>query len=216
MVPIGFSLLIDMGSTTTDIIPIWKGVPIPEGLTDRERLASGELVYTGVRRTPLCAVAREIPFRGKPCPVAAEFFATMQDVYLMLGKIAEDPQNLETANGKPATHAAARDRLARMICCDRNEFSEEDAQNMAEHFAAAQQRQIASAIAQVLSQRAEPLAHLLISGSGSFLVDQLRTELPALKTVEAVSLENLFQAEIAEAACAFAIARLAAERVQLG
>ena len=31
-------------------------VPMPTGRTDPERLASGELVYTGVRRTPACAL----------------------------------------------------------------------------------------------------------------------------------------------------------------
>jgi hypothetical protein len=216
MVPLSFNLLIDVGSTTTDIIPIWNGVPIPTGLTDRERLTCGELVYTGIRRTPLCAVSRTVPFRGESCPVAAEVFATTLDVFLMLRMIVEEKSDFDTANGKPATQAAARDRLARMICCDSSEVSWEDAVGMAEHFAAQQRMQIGSAVEQVISQHSEPLTHVLISGSGGFLVDRLCEELPALKSAERVSLDNLLKAEIAEAACAFAVARLAAERVLLG
>ena len=50
------ALLLDLGSTTCDIIPIAYAHPQPFGRTDTARLKSGELVYCGVRRTPLCAV----------------------------------------------------------------------------------------------------------------------------------------------------------------
>jgi probable H4MPT-linked C1 transfer pathway protein len=216
MVPEGFSLLIDMGSTTTDIIPIWNGVPIPTGFTDRERLASGELVYTGLRRTPLCAVSREVPFRGKPCPVAAELFATTLDACLVLGMLKEDPTDLDTANGRPATQAAAHDRLARMICCDKTEVAWSDALEIARHFVSEQRGQITLAFRQVLATHAEPLSQVLVSGSGSLVIEQVLNELPLPVSCKRCSLDQLFQPEIAESACAFAVARLAAERVPLG
>ena len=37
------------------------GVPLPRGRTDTERLATGELVYAGVIRTPVCALAPRFP-----------------------------------------------------------------------------------------------------------------------------------------------------------
>src|SRR3954471_10934101 len=43
--PPGPALLIDTGSTTTDIVPILDHRPVPAGLTDPDRLRSGELVY---------------------------------------------------------------------------------------------------------------------------------------------------------------------------
>ncbi|MGB4864539.1 MAG: hypothetical protein WBP38_01430, partial [Hyphomicrobium sp.] len=46
------TLLIDMGSTTTDIIACDR----PQGLSDAERLQTGELVYTGLTRTPVASV----------------------------------------------------------------------------------------------------------------------------------------------------------------
>ena len=59
------ALLIDMGSTTTDIIAIAGGKPAPRGLTDGERLATGELVYTGLTRTDVSVVAQRATFRGR-------------------------------------------------------------------------------------------------------------------------------------------------------
>ena len=79
----GPALLIDIGSTTTDIIPIRPRRPSTYGTKDWDRLAMEELVYIGVRRTPVCAVSPE--------RVCAECFATTQDVYLVLGLLPEEP-----------------------------------------------------------------------------------------------------------------------------
>jgi (4-(4-[2-(gamma-L-glutamylamino)ethyl]phenoxymethyl)furan-2-yl)methanamine synthase len=56
----------------------------------------------GVRRTPVCALATELPFRGHPTGLAAELFAATLDVYLTLGEIAPNSKDLSTANGRPA------------------------------------------------------------------------------------------------------------------
>ena len=107
------ALLIDIGSTTTDLIPLDQGKVAAIGRSDTERLRTGELVYAGVRRTPVCALATELPFRGQPTGLAAELFATTLDVFLMLGEIDSDPCDRSTADGRPATIDCARDRLAR-------------------------------------------------------------------------------------------------------
>ena len=111
LAPQGSALLFDLGSTTADIVPLDNGRPVARGTTDLERLRNHELVYTGFRRTPLCAVASHVPLRGRPCPVAAELFATTLDVYLLLGLIPEDAADTNTADGRPATIACALDRL---------------------------------------------------------------------------------------------------------
>ncbi len=121
------ALLIDVGSTTADIIPLDGGEPIPKGRTDTDRLRHGELVYAGVRRTPVCALATMLPHRGVPTGLAAELFATTHDVYLTLGELPDDPGDTSTADGRPATRERARDRLARMVCADRETFADEDA-----------------------------------------------------------------------------------------
>ena len=53
------AVFMDVGSTTTDIVQLGHGKPVPFGLDDVARLKSGELVYMGVRRTPVCACSRQ-------------------------------------------------------------------------------------------------------------------------------------------------------------
>jgi hypothetical protein len=50
-------LLVDIGSTTTDIVPIARGSVAARGTSDATRLVTGELAYHGVVRTPLCGIA---------------------------------------------------------------------------------------------------------------------------------------------------------------
>ncbi len=186
-------------------------MPDPHGRTDLERLISGELVYSGVRRTPLCAVAYSVPVGESYAQLAAELFATMLDVYLLLGMTAEDENDCETANGRPATIAAAHDRLARQLCCDRTELSLEAVHDVARFLADVQRQRIRGAIDRVLSRREQPVEAVLVSGSGSFLADQIVDEHPKLKDADRHRLDELFSVGVSEAACAFALARLAAE-----
>ena len=213
VVPKGAALLIDIGSTTTDVIPLLDGVPIPAGLTDVERLRSGELVYSGVRRTPLCAIAARVPFRGGECPLAAELFATTLDVYLLLHRIAEDAADGDTANGKPATWPAAHDRVARMLCCDRTEVRAEEVVEIAAFLVEAQKRRIAAAIDQVLDVQAASPGEVLIAGSGAFLGSDIVGEHPRLSGSSPMLMSEMLPPQAAEAACALAVARLAAERL---
>ena len=83
-------LLIDIGSTTTDIIPLVQGRVAALGCNDMQRLVSRELVYRGVGRTPICAMMSTLPVNRKSCPTAAEVFATAADAYVLTGDLIED------------------------------------------------------------------------------------------------------------------------------
>jgi (4-(4-[2-(gamma-L-glutamylamino)ethyl]phenoxymethyl)furan-2-yl)methanamine synthase len=209
----GGALLVDVGTTTTDVIPLTNGLPVPVGLTDRERLQSRELVYTGVRRTPVCAVAPSVPFRDGNCPIAAELFATTLDVYLILRDLPENETDTETANGRPATIPAARDRLARCLCCDAAEFGVKDTVTVAEFLAAAQRRQIAQAISCVVARQPAQPSRVIVSGSGAFLAEHALADCPRMASADRVAVASLLGPGVSEAACAFAVAQLAAERV---
>ena len=76
------ALFLDVGSTTTDVIPIVAGRVAARGRRIPARLRTGELVYTGALRTPVCAIVRSVPLRGRRCRVAAEHFAVAADVHL--------------------------------------------------------------------------------------------------------------------------------------
>jgi probable H4MPT-linked C1 transfer pathway protein len=205
----GTALLIDIGTTTTDIIPIVGGRLASVGLTDVGRLQSGELSYSGVKRTPLCAVAHSVPFREGYCSLAAELFATTLDVHLLLGDIAGDERDLETANGKPATVAAAHDRIARQLCGDRDEVSFDDAVQIARFLADVQRQRLAGALDRVIQRLPGRCESVVVSGSGSFLARRLIADNRRLSGARVVSLDELMSPGIAESACAYAVAELA-------
>ncbi len=209
--PRGRALLVDAGSTTVDIIPLEDGRPIPAGLTDTERLLSGELVYTGASRTPVAAVVRELPCRGRLCPVSSELFATTRDAYLILGLAAEDPGDPATADGRPATRAYARDRLARMVCADRETFGEDDALAAARHIVGAQAAQLRHAAATVEARAGGPPGTIIVSGSGELLARCAVGAIEASSASRIVSLAAELGAEASAAAPAVALASLASE-----
>jgi (4-(4-[2-(gamma-L-glutamylamino)ethyl]phenoxymethyl)furan-2-yl)methanamine synthase len=170
--PRGAALLIDVGSTTCDVIPMVDGQPTAKGATDTQRLLRGELVYTGVERSPVCAVVSLAPYRGQSCPVVHEVFATMRDVYTILERFPDDPTNTQTADGKPATRGQARIRLGRMVAADAQEFSHRDAVDMAQSAADAQVSRLAAAIRQVSGTLPAAPEKILLSGHGEFLAHE--------------------------------------------
>jgi len=204
--PGGEGLLMDVGSTTCDIIPLVAGQPAATGKTDPERLAAGELLYTGVVRSPVCAVAPNLPWRGQQCATAHELFATTLDAYLILGELPEDPRATSTADGRPATRDRARDRLARAICADRDMFSDEDARASAEAIRSAQAARIAIAARNVVSRMKIKPATVVIAGQGEFLgrhvMDRMRLG------AEIVSLAAMLGPDVSRCATAHALAAL--------
>ncbi len=208
-VPEGSGLLIDVGSTTCDMIPMVDGVPVTIGKTDPNRMVNGELVYSGVQRSPVCAVTSLVPWRGRKCPLAQELFATMWDAYLILGDLKEEPNVKDTADHRPATKEAARDRLARSICADRETFSETDARLMADALAQAQLRRIASIAVQLIARLQQPPNTVVISGRGEFLARRIIDELKLKASV--VSLSRELGPELSRTAPAHALAVIARE-----
>ncbi len=195
-------LLIDSGSTTTDLVSINRGVVEARALTDPGRLASGELVYTGLRRTPLCAVLG--------MSVAAEFFATMLDAYLFLGLIPEDAHDCDTADGRPATRACAHARLARLRCAEVEAFREAEARHLAIQAVTVQQGHIQQAVNRVLAGRRSP-SRIVLSGSGEILGRGVVEREPAWSGLPVTSLRTVLGPALSEAACAYALAILAQE-----
>lgn len=211
LVPDGSALLFDVGTTTTDIIPLENGLPMPTGRTDAERLISSELVYSGGRRTPLCALAYSVPVGTSYSQLAAELFATTLDVYLLLGDIPDSPDDCDTANGRPATVDAAHDRLARSICRDRTELNREEANDVAAFLADVQRQRISGAIDRVIAGWGAMPGSVIVSGSSQFLADRVLNSHSKLGELPRTNLTELFGPEASDAACAFAVARLAAE-----
>ncbi len=207
--PEGVGLVIDIGSTTCDIIPLDHGNPAPWGRTDLERLASGELVYTGVQRSPLCALASHVQWRRRQMPTAHEVFATSWDVYLALEDLPEEPSSTHTADGRPATIEAAHDRLARSICGDRTLIDRTETLAIARFVAETQLRLVAQSAKRVVGRMPDLPRIVVISGQGEFLALRVvrRMGFPS----EVVSLREELGPEISRAATAHALAVMARE-----
>ena len=179
------AIFIDVGSTTTDIIPIAGGRVVARGRSDPERLRSGELVYTGLLRTPVCAIVNEVPLEGGRCRVAAEHFAVAADVYLWLGRIDERGYTCEAPDGRGRSRIEAGARLARMVCADLETIASADIDAIASHVAREQVRSIAGGIRQVL-EGVEPVSKqdvgshgpglAILAGQGAFIAREAAGE----------------------------------------
>jgi probable H4MPT-linked C1 transfer pathway protein len=199
----GPALMIDVGSTTTDVIPIANGAPCSEGKTDSERLAAGELVYTGVRRTPICALLGE--------SVAAELFATTKDAYLLLGWIQESPEDCDTADGRPATVRNAHARLSRMLGGDPELTSTDETRRLAEQVFSKQHDIIEDAAIRVADTVLGSIQTVVTAGSGEFLANAVTCH-PLFEGAARISLSKLLGPTVSACAAAYALAVLATER----
>ncbi len=201
------AFMIDVGSTTTDIVPLVDQVVEATGHDDVTRMTTGELVYTGVERTPVASVVRFLPWRDRRHPVASELFAQTLDVWLLLDGLAEDPNSRNTADGEPATRAAARRRLARMLLADPAEITEDEAIAMAAWCADRQSRQVARALSRVAAAAGWRPRAIVLSGHGECLARRALARLGW--NIDIVSLPESLGAEVSRAAPAHSLALIA-------
>lgn len=188
----GQGIFVDIGSTTADLIPFSGGRLLNQGFSDAERMREDELVYTGVVRTPLMAIAQTIAFKGRRYRVAAEHFATSADVYRITGELMETEDMAATADGAGKTREASMRRLARMLGHDFEDAEDADWRQLADAFRTAQLALLESAITSLVSREGlEAAAPLVGAGAGSFLVQALARKLKR----EYLPVESLINAD---------------------
>jgi (4-(4-[2-(gamma-L-glutamylamino)ethyl]phenoxymethyl)furan-2-yl)methanamine synthase len=170
----GEAILVDIGSTTTDLIALHDGRIAARGASDAERLASGELVYQGVVRTALCALAPRVPFGEQTVNVTNEFFATTADVYRLTGELAAAHDQQPTADGRPKDMPATRQRLARMVGRDAIDAPPARWLALAQAWRTAQLEEIAGQFARVADAAGiAGDAPVVGAGCGAFLASAL-------------------------------------------
>ena len=200
-------LLIDVGTTTTDLIPFRSGLPSAHGYTDGERLTEGELVYTGAVRTPVMAVAQEAPFRGRAQRIAAERFATMADVWRLTGDLPQnaDPYPTPDLKGKSREESAAR--LARMLGRELDEAPLSEWVEIARHFAACQLGTLEDAARTLIAREGLGTDAVVIgAGCGRFMAEQLAKRLGHLYRDFADLIDGAPETREMAAVCAPAVA----------
>ncbi len=145
-------VVVDVGSTSTSIIPVADGKVVAEGKTDLEKLTNGELVYTGSLRTNVSAIINSVPVRGGIARVSSELFAQSGDVHLVLDNIKMEDYTVDTPDGKGKTRNDALARLARVVCADTDILTEQEILQIATYVYKRQIEQIAEGLSQVYSR----------------------------------------------------------------
>ena len=172
------ALFIDVGSTTTDVVPIAEGKIVARGYTDAQRLARGELIYTGLVRSFVMATAQSAPLNGLWTTLINENFATMADVHRILGTLPAGVDLMASADGREKSIAASRARLARMLGSDAANADSKSWDLLARWFAEAQIRAIVDAVMLVRSSCiATSAAPVIAAGIGLNVVAEVARRL---------------------------------------
>ena len=172
---LGSGILVDLGTTTTDIIPFHAHRACSRGYTDQERLRTGELVYTGITRTPVMAVLDRVPYKDAWQSIAAEYFAGMADVYRITGDLDERFDLMPAADGGEKTRYHSIKRLARMLG---TEYKATDAikpwLDVAHHIAEKQFERIDHAFNTVTDRLGKTIRNNIVAaGAGRFIIEKL-------------------------------------------
>jgi probable H4MPT-linked C1 transfer pathway protein len=208
-------LVIDVGSTSTSIIPIADGEIAAVGKTDLEKLMNGELVYTGSLRTNVATIIHSVPLRGAVTRVSSEFFAQSGDVHLILGNIRELDYTAETPDGRGKTRDEALARLARVVCADIEMLTEQEILKIAKHVHEKQIEQIAQGLTQVYSQfgaNAKEKVPAVVTGLGRNFLARKASEKAAVTKI--LSLDELTPKDAALASPAAGLVLMAATKLE--
>jgi len=157
-------ILIDTGSTTTDIIPIKKGSECALGRSDLERLKTGELVYSGTLRTNVAALVEKVPISGKMTRVASELFAVAADVQLVLGNIDIDDYACDTMDGAGKSIEESMRRISRVVCGDMDILKPDEIIEIADYIYSVQVNKIAEALLEV--SKRNNISNVVTTGLG--------------------------------------------------
>jgi probable H4MPT-linked C1 transfer pathway protein len=200
------SLLIDMGSTTTDIIACDR----PLGLTDAERLQTSELVYTGLTRTPVPSIATHAPLAGQWQGLARDTFATMADVRRILNDLPDDVDQHATTDGRGKSQEESLARFARGFGRDVEMRHLPTWQVSAAYVAEQQLRAIHDGVLQVLSRPGGDVKSVVTAGVGAPLAEKIavRLGLPAVEFGALINADDDQRLWVTRCAPAVAVALL--------
>ena len=209
------SVIVDVGSTSTSIIPVVDGYVSAAGKTDLEKLMVGELVYTGSLRTNVAAIVSTVPFRDGTARVASELFAQSGDVHLVLGNISEDEYTTETADGRGKTRSEALARLARVVCADTEMLTEQEIVQIAKYVHIRQVEQVAEGLSQVYSRTKTLTTEkipLVITGIGKVFI--AKTAAKKIRLDKVIDLGKLVQNDLVMASPAVGVALMVASKLE--
>ncbi|MBN1761832.1 MAG: H4MPT-linked C1 transfer pathway protein [Methanomicrobia archaeon] len=204
------AIFVDIGSTTTDVIPIVNS-EIRARKTDLERLKTGELIYSGILRTNIATLLDKFEIGdNEACGMSSELFAITADAYLVLGTITEadyscsSPNSYAFASREAAekSRVSALQRLARVVCSDLEELGEKGAVAIAEQVKRAQVKALQASVGMVKAKYG--LETVVTAGIGDFIVQEAADS----EDLQFVSLASRYGKAVAATFPAFAVAKL--------
>jgi probable H4MPT-linked C1 transfer pathway protein len=160
------AVLLDIGSTTADIIPLARFESL-KGLTDLLRLQAGYLIYTGMLRGNVATRLQSVTLDRVVTPVSSEYFAASADAHLVLGHITPAQYSSDTPDRKEKTRTAALRRLARVVCADLDEIGTDGAYQIAEQFWETQRELVCNQVQRVAA--ASAARQIIVGGMGASL-----------------------------------------------
>ncbi|MBN1433037.1 MAG: H4MPT-linked C1 transfer pathway protein [Methanomicrobiaceae archaeon] len=160
-------ILVDFGSTTTDIVPL-NSFESLKGMTDLDRLRKGYLVYTGTLRSTVPSLLRSVVLNGFKTLVSSEYFAQSADAHLVLGNIDEDDYTVPTPDGAETSCGASLQRLSRVVCSDLEEIGKSGAIEIAEAFFNEQINLIEEQVERVMDETGSK--GIISAGIGSHII----------------------------------------------
>jgi probable H4MPT-linked C1 transfer pathway protein len=195
-------IFVDMGSTTSDVIPIRDGKPAAM-TTDFERLRERELIYTGALRTNIATILRLVTLNGENYWLASELFAIAADAHRILGNISAEDYACDTPDARPRDLEACYRRIARVLLCDVDELGRKNARDVARQVERAQIDELAQALD--LQARKHDLNEVVGAGLGEFLIAKAASKV----RLECHLLSQQYGKELSKVFPAFAVANLA-------
>jgi (4-(4-[2-(gamma-L-glutamylamino)ethyl]phenoxymethyl)furan-2-yl)methanamine synthase len=179
-------VVVDVGSTSTSIIPIVNGKVLAHGKTDLEKLVCGELVYTGSLRTNVAAIVNSIPTPKGVATVSSELFALSGDVHLALANITKKQYTCETADGRGKSLTEVYARLSRVVCADTDMLTHQEILKIAQYIYDAQLLQIQNGLSNVYGYTKS-----LVLGKVPIVVTGLGRTFLAKKAAEKIAVDSI-------------------------
>jgi len=172
-------ILIDIGSTTTDIIPIKNGKECAKGRSDLERLKTGELIYSGALRTNVAALVEKVPLDGTMMRIASELFAVTADIQIILGNISKEEYTCDTMDGSGKSIDDCMRRISRVICGDMDALKPDEIKAIANYIYSEQVKKISEALLEV--SKRNNISKVVTTGLGMDVLGAKACELAGLE-----------------------------------
>lgn len=208
-------VVVDVGSTSTSIIPIVDGQIVARGNTDLDKLILGELVYTGSLRTNVATIVQSIPTKNGVASVASELFALSGDVHILLENITEKDYSTETTDGRGKTKAESSARLARVVCADTEMLTKQEIAEMARYIYDKQIHQVAEGLTKVyvlIKSLTSDKVPVVVTGLGKDFIARKAAKTLGIDVI--VDLGTLLPQKAVLATPAFGVALMTAEKLE--